>query len=607
MKTTLSIAILATLSLPIQAETRLQPVITASRIAQTADQTMTAVTVINQQDITNSQSQSLPELLRMRVPGLDFSTTGGIGHQTSTFLRGANSDHVIVMVDGVIIGSVTTGATPLELIPLQQIERIEIVRGPRSALYGAEAIGGVIQIFTRKSANQSASVTLGGQNTRIATAGFGMHNDSGSVSLSASHLSTDGFNVTNDNENDDDGHTNNAVTLNGSLQVGGSSRIYFGALQSQGDTEFDNNSFDNVSDHKQQSIHAGFTTALTDNWDTDLKIARSLDRLETNLNTEDFFNPGTFNNEQTLFETRREQLLLQNQLVLSDGATLSFGFDYLNDKVNSTTSYAETGRNNKGIYALVQSKFNLHEVQAAVRSDDNEAFGRKNTGSLAYAYDLNGNVRTTLSYGTAFKAPNFNELYFTSAFFNGNPNLKPESSRTWEWAVTSHTANGMLDARVYRTSIDDLIVTNTTFTSVDNIDKATIKGMEVDYSIQLDNTALGLNASLIDPVDDATGLTLQNRAKQTIKLRVDRQMGKHRFGLSVLRQSGRYADSANTTYLGGYTLINARVAYTIDKHWRITSRLENVTDVHYSTTTDFFGNTTNNTPRTFFLGVNYQH
>lgn len=278
----LSSVISAAVSFSALAETQLNPIVTASRVAQSTDQTLAAVTVITREDIEHSQTQSVADLLRERVPGMDFLTTGGTGHQTSAFLRGTSSDHLLFIIDGNIVGSATTGAAQIELIPLAQIEHIEIIRGPRSSLYGSDAIGGVVQVFTRTGGDQyNASVTVGSHNTQAVTVGSSISGERTQLNIAASHYMTDGFDVTNDGESDDDGHTNNALNLNLKHRIGESSNIHASALHSSAETEFDNNSFDNVSDSIQQSYTLGFDTSLSDNWNTSLNAGQSKDRLET--------------------------------------------------------------------------------------------------------------------------------------------------------------------------------------------------------------------------------------------------------------------------------------------------------------------------------------
>ena len=610
-----SSVIFASVSLSVQAETQLHPIVTASRIAQSTDQTLSAVTVITREDIEHSQTQSVADLLRERVPGMDFSTTGGTGHQTSAFLRGTSSDQVLFMIDGNIIGSATTGAAQLELIPLEQIERIEVIRGPRSALYGSDAIGGVIQVFTKSGGDKyNASITVGSHNTHAVTVGSQLGGDDTQVNISANHYMTDGFDVTNDGENDKDGYSNNAANISIRQNIGDASNIHASALYAKGETDFDNASRDNVSDSIQQTYSLGFDTELSNNWSTSFDAGQSKDRLETVRYYEDFFTPGTFIKDESLFQTKRDQARWQNDLSLGETGQLAFGLDYLNDKVESTTSYAETERDNKALYALVQDKFGKHQLQLSGRVDDNEAFGTHRTGNVAWSYDVNGEEQISLSHGTAFIAPTFNDLYYVDPFFFGDPNLDPEISRSTELSFTGNHSWGRWEARAYHTLIKNLIINVSTnpadpfapWTTA-NSDKAQINGLEFEVSGKTGDWDNQINLSFVDAKDKETGNTLQNRAEHTLKMNVAKTFDSYRFGVHLLAQSPRFADQGNTIELAGYAIVNLMLEKAIDKNWALKARLDNVLDKEYSTSMDFYNNTTNNTPISLFVTLSYSN
>ena len=606
MNKPLCVAMLATLCLQAQAETRLHPVITSSRVAQSADQTMTSVSVLTREDIAQSQAQSTAELLRERIPGLDFLTTGGSGHQVSTFLRGTSSDQFLLMIDGNIVGSATTGSAAIELIPLDNIERIEVVRGPRSSLYGSEAIGGVIQVFTRSDNKTTASVTTGSLHTAAASAATQFGNDTTTLNLAVNHYQSEGFDVTNDSETDTDGYTNDSINLRMQHALSQHTRVFANALYADGNTEFDNDTFDNESDSVQQNYQLGADTDVNPAWNSRFEIGQSKDELLTQRNSRDFFTPGLINNELTLFVTKRDQAHWINTIQFGDTGQANLGADYINDKVESTTVFSETQRSNRAVYALVQDKFDRHQLQLAARLDDNEAFGSHTTGSLAWAYDITASERLRLSQGTAFIAPSFNDLYFVDPFFSGNPNLEPETSRTSEIAFTTSQSWGSWQLIAYRTLIKNLIVLNNSFTSVENAAQASITGFESDFDLRRDDWNLNFNLSVIDPEDKTTGLVLQGRAKQTLKLSAARSFGSYQLGTSVLAQGPRFANASNSIELPGYGIINLTAAKTIDRHWQLKARLENLLDKEYSTSIDFFQNTSNNTPAALYVSLHYQ-
>ena len=607
-------AVLASASFSTLAESQLHPIVTASRISQSTDQTLAAVTVITREDIEHSQTQTVADLLRERVPGMDFSTAGGTGHVTSAFLRGSSSDQLLFIVDGNIMGSATTGAAQLELISLAQIERIEIIRGPRSALYGSEAIGGVVQVFTKASGDHyNASITYGSNNTQAATVGRNIRAGNTQLNISASHYKTQGFNVSNDVEGDDDGHSNNTGNFSIRHNIGDSSNVHASVLYAKGKTEFDNNSFDNASNSIQQSYALGFDSSLSDNWNTSFDAGQSKDRLDTDGYNEDldpFWVPlGTYSFSNTLFETKRDQARWQNDLSFGETGQLAFGIDYINDKVDGSTSFAETERDNKGLYALVQDKFGKHQLQLSGRVDNNEAFGSHRTGNIAWSYDINGEEQLSLSHGTAFIAPSFNDLYFVDTvyfFYDGNPDLKPEISRSTELAYTGNHGWGEWELRAYQTLIKDLIGYSSTF-SLENVSRAKINGAEFAISGDLADWDSQLNLSVIDPVNEDNNNILQRRAKRTLKMNLAKDFASYRFGVHLLAQSPRFDNPSNSIELPGYAIVNLMLEKTIDKNWSLKTRLDNVLNKEYSTSMDFYGNTTNNTPISLFVTLSYQN
>ena len=609
----LSTVLSVSVSLSVQAETQLHPIVTASRIAQSTDQTMAAVTVITREDIEHSQSQTVADVLRERVPGMDFLTTGGTGHQTSAFLRGTSSDQLLFIVDGNIMGSATTGAAQIELFSLDQIERIEIIRGPRSALYGSEAIGGVIQIFTKSGGNKyNASVTYGSHNTQAVTVGSNISGESTQINISASHYKTEGFDVSNDGEDDDDGHSNNTASISIKQNIGQSSNVHASVLYAKGETEFDNASLDNISDSIQQSYTLGLDTSLSNDWITSFNVGQSKDQLDTQSYYEDFFAPGTFIYNPSLFETKRDQARWQNDLSLGDTAQLAFGADYINDKVDSTTAFAEAERDNTGVYALLQDKFGKHQLQLSGRADNNEAFGSHRTGNIAWSYDVSGEEQISLSHGTAFIAPSFNDLYYTSAGFVGNPDLKPEISRSTELSFTGNHAWGQWETRAYHTIIKNVII-NYDPTPLDwtdawttkNSDKAEINGLEFEVSGKTAGWDNQVNLSFVDATDKVTGNVLQGRAEHTLKINVAKNINSYRFGAHVLAQSSRFANSTNTIELAGYAVVNLTLEKPVNKNWKLKARLDNILDKEYTNSIDFSGNTTNNTPISLFMTLSY--
>ena len=414
--------------------TELDPVVvTATRTARTVNASLASVTVIERSDIERLQAVSVPDLLR-GVQGLQVSNSGGPGKVTDIYTRGTSADHTLVLIDGVKVGSATTGTTAWQDLPIDQIERIEVVRGPRSSLYGSEAIGGVIQIFTRKGGGAlKPSLSLGGGSYRSANASANLSGggDSGWWSLGGSYQDTEGFNACTGvpgtagcftDEPDIDGYRNVAGSARGGYRFGRRGDLDLFWLGTKAQSRFDG-SFVNDTKTNQQVFGAKGRFSPLDPWDLTLALGQSRDDSDNRLD-------GSF---VTAFDTLRETASLQSDLTLGVGQILTLGVDWQNDHITSTEDYAEDSRDNVGVFGQIQASLQGHDLSASLRQDDNQQFGTHATGSAAWGYSLSNGVRLLASYGTAFKAPTFNELYFP---LYGNPDLAPEQSRSAELGVS---------------------------------------------------------------------------------------------------------------------------------------------------------------------------
>jgi vitamin B12 transporter len=570
--------------------------VTATRTAQTADESLASVTVITRRDIERSQAQSISELLT-GLAGIDSTVNGGYGKTTSLFLRGTNADHVLVMIDGIKIGSATTGTTAFEFLPLDQIDHIEIVRGPRSSLYGSEAIGGVIQIFTRQGLDKPeahATAGAGSYETRAVSAGLSTVQEGTALSLNAARFKTGGFNACKGSlteacftiEPDKDGYSNDSATASLRQRFGGNTDIGINLFRAQGHTEYDG-SYTNNANFIQQAVGAEMGFSPLDAWRLRLRAGQSQD-------DSDNFQDTTF---RSRFNTQRDSATWQNDITLGKDHLLTLGVDRQADAVISTIAYAVDRRTDKGVFGQLQSRFGDDHLLFSLRRDDNDAFGRYSTGNAAWGHAFTQTLRVTASYGTAFRAPTFNELYFPGY---GNPNLRPEKSKSLEAGLHGRQAWGDWDVRAYQTDVDDLINTSSNWTAA-NIDKARIQGLETQLATTLAGWRSALSLSVTDPRDIATDHVLPRRAKQTLRLDADRAFGNTRIGLTWLAQSRRFDDAANTVIVGGYGLLNLRAEHDLSRDWRLRARLDNALDKQYETVHGY------NTPgRNVFVSLHYQ-
>jgi len=562
-------------------------IVTATRTAQTADESLASVTVITAKQIEQQQPNDLRELLTA-ISGIDMTNNGGTGKATSMFMRGTSSSHVLVMIDGIKVGSATSGSIAFQHIPVSQIERIEIVRGPRSSLYGSEAIGGVIQIFTKKGNKEQANLEMGYGSYATSNIAAGISQSIGDTtySLNAAQLKTNGFDAKDDTETDNDGYSNNSVSFNLSHKLSDSSSLQLNTLHANGSTEYDGSS--NNSKYVQQTSGLQYTARPLKNWNIKINASESLDE-------SDNFSDLTF---KSRFNTRRTSYTWQNDIDLNNNQILTVGLDYQNDSVVSTTVYNETSRNNTAGYIQHQWNGDKNDIQYALRNDNNQAFGSHVTGNLAWGHDFSKTFRLISSYGTAFRAPTFNQLYYPdTGFGGGDPTLKPEYSKTAEIELRKKHSWGDASFSFYNTQIDNLI----SGWPPSNVNKAQIDGVEIRVATKLAGWDTQAEISVLDPRDTTTNKILQRRAQKSFRLNMDKTSGKWSTGLSIIAQGYRYDDTSNNTKLNGYSLINLRASYAVTDKMSIKWKIDNLLDAKYETVSKY-----NNPGASAYISIVYR-
>ncbi|MBW6476654.1 MAG: TonB-dependent receptor [Chromatiales bacterium] len=591
-KTLLTAMLAAGYALSVQAEQFIEPIIvTATRTAQTVDETLASVTVITREEIERLQPAQLSDLLQSRA-GIHIASNGPFGKNSSLFLRGSNSGHTLLLIDGVRMGSATSGGASWQFLPASEIERIEIVRGPRTSIYGADAIGGVIQIFTRQgtegSARTNAHARIGSFNTREIGAGVRGGNEQTTYSLSASHHETDGINlIENIGDDERDGYRNTSLSLNIRHQLENKVELFTNGLYSTGQTEYDNASFDSpYSDFVHGALSAGLKAAINEAWLTELTLSHASDR----ANVTDSW-PG-------YFDTFRDQIDWRNDFTIGNGTLLTAGIDWHQDRVKSTTSYDENSRDNVGVYQILQTELNHHNLQGSLRYDDNEAYGNQTTGALAWGYALSPQLRSRLSWGSAFKAPTFNQLYWPGF---GNPALQPEESESYEVGLRYTQAEHFFDVALFETTIKNLIAGQ----PVENL-QARIRGIEVDSRVSLQDWTAAASLTLLNAEDRDTGNELARRPGETLRLDLDYRLGHYNLGSSVVAQGRSYENADNTDRIAGHAVLNLRGAWRMDRHWTWRATIDNVLDKEYATTRHWSGTNYNQPGRAAYLSVHYQ-
>jgi vitamin B12 transporter len=566
-------------------------VVTATRTPQSIADTLPSTTILTRADIENSQSSDVLTLLR-RQAGLEIAQTGGLGAQASVFMRGANSTQVLVLIDGLRINSVGSGAPLLADVMLDEIDHIEIVRGNVSSLYGSEAIGGVIQIFTRRSDGQAGggvNLQVGGDKTQSIAlhggASFGQEGSKTTISGTVSTRSADGFSAIDPQRAvlanpDKDGYRNTSASVQLSQQIG-QQEIGLHSYASQGKLDFDSSSEGPTQTQQERSKFN--STALyaqlhlTEAWSSKLQYGETEDR---SVNTSSYafsFLTGTTTN-------RSKELSWDNSYALAPTQTLTAGYDNLNQKGYSTSYGATFGRNVNSLLAGYVGRFgtdDAHRLQVNIRHDDYSDFGDADTGLAAYGYRFAADWKAIAQVSTAFRAPSFNDLYYP---YYGNPKLKAERARSAELGLQYAKGKDSLRVSLFRTRIRDLIVYDPTIFIANNIARARVTGMELSGSTEWLGWELSANLTLQRPIDEISNQALLRRAHRNFNVAVAKAVGAWRFSAAAQDAGARYDSDINTFQrieLPSYTVADLGVRYTLNRDLTLGFSLTNAFDKHY--------------------------
>jgi vitamin B12 transporter len=602
-----TIALFGAIALPFAsyAETPMELVImTPTRMPQSLDKTLADTAVLDEQDIRNSGAVDVPSLLK-NLAGVEFYQTGGTGKQSSLFLRGTNSSHALVLLDGVRINSATTGATAIDQLMLDQVERIEVVRGNVSSLYGSEAIGGVVQIFTKRGKGEPAFNVSGGvesHNTQRLSAGFGGETGGTAFNVQVSGYKTDGVSAIKPGivptvNPDNDGYDNSSLSGNARHAFDPDNSLSASAFQSRGDVQYDDAFALAATDlNTSKSTLSKFSVIsdnrFSDSWQSKLQLAEGMDDSKTYLN----------GMQSSAIKTSNRQIDWQNTLEVSTSGSVLLGLENLNQQVMSDTVYTQTARKVNSLFAGYTGNRNAHQVQANLRQDRYSDFGVANTGLLGYGYAMTDAWRVTASISTAFKAPTFNDLY-GPAGWGSNPNLRPERSRNYEIGLHYGADEQRVDVVYFDNRILDLIAADTTWT-LQNLSAARSNGIELSYTGRFGNT--GVNAALTaqNPRDANTGQALLRRAKLYSSLGVLHQFGAWKAGgewrYSDTREDYDISTFARTT-LPSYNVVNLSASYALNKRLNLSLRADNVFNKDYMLAHGY-----NTLGRTLFVGLSYQ-
>lgn len=560
-------------------------VVSANRMPQTVDETLAAVTVITSEDLELTQPRSVVEALR-GVPGISIARNGGLGKVSSVFLRGSESDQVLVLVDGLRVGSSSTGAFAWQDLPISQVERIEIVRGPRSSLYGSEAVGGVIQIFTKRGEGPpalEASVGVGNHQSREGSLAVSGSRNGFNARLGVHGLDTQGENSCRieagtqfggcfTSEPDEDGYRNLGGQLALGYQVSPGNRIELNGLYTETENEFDG-SFQNKSEGQQNQVGVAIDLLPLDIWSTRLTAGRSEDKIDSTLN--DVF--------ASRYQTRKDSVSWLNNLSLNDAMLFSLGADYLNEELESSDNFSVTSRETLGGFGQMIWSLERLRIELTGRHDNVEGQPSQWTGSAAAGLQLTDTTRLHTSIGNAYKTPSFNELYFPGF---GNPNLEPEKSRSTELGVHHQQGNWRATATAYQSWVEQLIAFDSVTFAPVNIDQARIKGFEATVEYRSESWLGGADFDWLRAYNETgvnAGNELPRRPDRKFRVHLTRIMEKWSLGGDILFVARTWDNLANTREIGAWQRVDLHAAYALVPGVDLKARVENLFDTEYET------------------------
>ena len=558
-------------------------VVTATRSPQSAAASVRPVQVITAEDIRVSGVNSLTDVLRT-LGGVETSTNGGFGQISSVYMRGANSDHTVVLIDGVRIGSASLGTAPLESIPLALIERVELLAGPSSSLYGADAIGGVIQIFTKsaqRSPGLNVALTAGDHGLGQFAASLATRADQTEFSAGANVLESRGQDATTPafwgHNADRDGFRDLGLHARLVQRLDGGHELGAQFVRSASTVHYDAGAdSDDISIDRTQTLAAHWRGPIASGVDSTVRVARSWDRNHRQ------------GGDVSHTDTTQDQVSWLNQIALA-GGTLSAGLEWLRQGVDSDSAYAVDHRRVHSALAGWRASYGRLSVQADVRHDRNSQFGHHTTAQVGGAWQLDPAVRLRGSVGTAFKAPTFNQLYFPDSWgSHGNPDLRPERSVNTELGADLKLAGVDLGATLFSNRIRDLINWVETPPGSwayvpENTARARIDGLTLHATSAL-GAATRVRASLTlqSPEDVASGAQLQRRARSFANVHLSHAMGPLNVGTDLGWVGHRWdsIDEKAGTRMGGYALLAVFGTWKIDPQWSLEARVNNLADRH---------------------------
>jgi len=558
----------------IQAQTKLEPVvITATRIAEPLGTALRDISAIDADTLRSAGIIDITDALRL-LPGVELSANGP-GATPSIFLRGANSNQTLILIDGQRIGSSFSGLSALQHINVDQIERIEVLRGPAASLYGADAVGGVIQIFTRQDRTMAVRASAGEWRSSQLSANLGVGDAGNGLSINLSQNASRGYNaIVNPNDYsynpDRDGYRFNTVQANGALMPTSALRLALSAFETRGTAQYDGDAhFNDRLKSVVNNIAASVDYHVNSAWLSTLRVGAGGEK-----SAFDSTFPGTY-------QTRHDQLAWQNTFRVSSALSLLGGLERRHESVTSTDVLPVTTRQTTSALVGGDWTVNAWRINTSVRLDDSNQYGARTTATGSLGYRFTPALRATINAGTSFKAPTFNDLYYPGY---ANPNLKPERGQTVDAGLHWLSGTSKLSATAHHNNVSDLIQfeCDVNFNCApQNVSNARLQGLTLAALTRIGRIHIDGSVDFSQPRDTTANKDLARRARQHGALKISGDILGVTSGLEVAASGKRYDNASNSRVLPGYVLLNVHASRVIVPGVRVGVRVENATDRDY--------------------------
>lgn len=556
-------------------------VVTATRSEENIENVPAHISIIEPAVLDQSPLASLPHLLSNDA-SINMVQSGGYGQQSSIFLRGTNSTHTLVLRDGVKLNSATSGTASLAYIDTTDLKQIEVLKGPASVLYGTNAIGGVVQLVSKTPEKTGAFLTgeIGENKTYKSIVGADLVENGFYAQIRGQRLESDGTHVTNAKQPDIKtgdfeqkgfstkfGFENESIALSLDYAQNEGQSTYVSSVFAPYPSNAFLNLKNNSVDFKNESINAKAKYKFSDLIELNARLSQFKDE-SNQLDSKDFVNSKT------------QEADLYTKVTLPAHQNILFGTTYQSTKADAISSGSPYKGDVDAQGYYIQHQYSNHglNTQVGIRVEDNEQFGTHTVGQVAVRYQILENTSIYTNWGTAFRAPNLNELYVN---YYGNPNLKPEESESFELGIDQKLPFGLSTGlSMYSNKVKNLIDYNDkNGYIIDNVSKAKFEGVESYINWEQDQLFAKLSHSYVKATNEETGKELARRPRQSLTLTAGLQNSIYGISTSV---SSKSAPKDNSK-VAGYTTVDLNAYWNVNPSIKLFTNIDNIGDVKFET------------------------